>query len=218
MIRKWGCAVLSLCLCAWLLLSVQTAEAVRPGASVAVVAVGFYGQNDVATRKVLAGKATEFVGERMFKDSKFKVRNMEEYLPMLKAQGIDVEGNIDGLDIEKIGKLLDVDYVVYGNILSLSRNTDSTGAIFVETDSQIANTEIMLKMADARTGSVVSTGRGRGSSRQMTGSVVLPMNTTVGMYQWGNYELSQETVDQAVINAAENSVQTLLQKVNMQKK
>ena len=79
MIKKWGSAVFSFCLCAWLLFSLQPAEAaVHPGASVAVVSVGFYGQNDVETRKLLAEKATEFVGERMFKDSKLTVEDLED--------------------------------------------------------------------------------------------------------------------------------------------
>ncbi|WP_294147505.1 CsgG/HfaB family protein [uncultured Selenomonas sp.] len=218
MIKKWGSAVFSFCLCAWLLFSLQPAEAaVHPGASVAVVSVGFYGQNDVETRKLLAEKATEFVGERMFKDSKLTVKNLEEYLPELQAQGIDTEGNIDADAAEKIGKLLNVDYVVYGNILSLSVDQDSTGVVLIETDSQIANAEIMLKMVDTQTDAIVATGRGRGSSRQTSGSVVLPVGSSAVGYQWGTDRFSSKTVDQAIINASEDSVQKLLEKINMQK-
>lgn len=218
MSKKLGLAIVSFCLCIGMLLALHPAEAaVRLGASVAIVSVGFYGQNDVETRKILAGKATEFVGEYMFKGSKLKVKDMEEALPELKANGVDTEGNITQDDAAKIGKLLNADYVIYGNIMSLSITHDSTGVVVVETESVIANTDMMLKMVDTHTGSIVSTGRGKGSSRQTSGSVIVPTNTTVGMYQWGSDQLSQEIVDRAVIESSEHAVQELLKKINMQK-
>lgn len=225
MIKKWGVALGSIFLCIWMLCSAVPAEAgIRPGSSIAVIPIGFRGTDNTDTRQLLAEKASEFIGECMFKQSKFAIKTLEESQAALDAQGIDTEGDINGDDIEKIGKLLQVDYVVYGNISSFSHHSESTGVIVVETDSQVVDASIVLKIADTHTGTIVSAGRGKGSSRTTSGSVVVPLplfgvgSSSVPAYSWDSYELTGETVDTAIFRASVDSVQKLLEPIHMLKK
>ena len=154
-----------------------------------------------------AGKtASEYVIDKMVKSNKFDV--MDRFLAedKLKAANLNTTGLIDPDTAKKIGKILGVKYIIYGNVNDVVLSDTGVDVGLADITVCTVQSHLILRMMNVETGDIVCASKGAGKSKSSGSSLVA--------VQVGNKKVTQESVHNAIKKASFQAVDVLIGRLN----
>lgn len=186
-------------ICAVILLTAQVACAatIERGATVAVTDLGVHsGTSDPDVNLLNAEAASsEYVIARLVATNNFTVKERSLVYDTLK--NLNMLGLIDPDGAKKIGEVLNVRYLVYGNVTDVSVGVEKA-LVNVTT----VKAHIVLRIMDVNTGKILTAARGEGTSAS---SLVGDEN----FFYIGTVKVTQTAVHNALQKAAFQAVDIL---------
>lgn len=148
-------------ICAAILLIFAPAEAalIEKGVSVAVMDLGVHkGTSEPDINLLNAEKASsEYVIQRLVTTNNFDVKDRTLILEAL--QKLNMLGLIDPDTAKKIGEILGVRYIVYGNVIDVSVAVGKAGVVV-----NTVKAHIVVRIVDIDTGNILMAAKGEGQS------------------------------------------------------
>ena len=187
--------------------SVSLASTIASDSQVVVMNFGtlnnskIVGLNLVETEKALYDHVVQ-----SFSDSqKFEVIELPE--EKLKAENINTVGIISPKDVNRIGEIVKVRYIVYGKLLNIT--ADETDVKILESGLTIhaVKAQIVIRMVDVSTGDVIGSAIGNGQSKS---SLVKAGVDPIGTLTIGTRTVTQDSVTQSLIKAANQAANELI--------
>ena len=160
-----------------------------------------------------AGKASsEYLIQRLFEVGKFNVMDRTLVEDKIRESSLNTTGLIDPDTAKKIGDLLDVDYLVYGNVndVTLSETGGSTGGVGLDISRITVKAHIIVRVMDVKTGKIIGAAKGEGKSR---GSFVRIKGSPVAVLEIGRTKVTQDSVHNALQQAAFQTVDKLIKQL-----
>lgn len=186
-------------ICAVILLTAQVAFAatIERGATVAVTDLGVHsGTSDPDVNLLNAEAASsEYVIARLVATNNFTVKERSLVYDALK--NLNMLGLIDPDGAKKIGEVLNVRYLVYGNVTDVSVGVEKA-LVNVTT----VKAHIVLRIMDVDTGKILTAARGEGTSAS---SLVGDEN----FFYIGTVKVTQTAVHNALQKAAFQAIDIL---------
>ena len=158
-----------------------------------------------------AGKAAhEYILQRIVESQKVDVVDRYTMEAAIKAYNLYTEGIIDPDTASKIGEMLGVRYIVYGNVNDVTLSEVGTkigiGGITVCT----VKAHIIARVMDVETGEIISAAKGEGKSKS---SFVKVEGGPVAVVEVGSVRVTQDSVHNAIQKAAYQTVDILIRKL-----
>ena len=135
------------------------AALIEDGTSVAVMDLGVHkGTSDPDINLLNAeGSASEYIIQRLFETKHFDVKDRTLVLDTL--QKFNMAGSIDPDTAKKIGEILGVKYIVYGNVIDVVVDVDKS-LVTVNT----VKAHLVIRIMEVDTGKIIMAARGTGES------------------------------------------------------
>lgn len=162
-----------------------------------------------------AGKAAaEYLLQHLFTQGKFNVMDKTLAEDKMRAADWNITGLIDPDTAKKIGELLGVRYIVYGNVndVTLSETGASTAGIGLDVSTVTVKAHIIVRVMDVQTGKIISAAKGEGTSK---GSFVRVKGGPIITLEIGRTKVTQDSVHNALQQAALQTVENLLKRLNI---
>ena len=160
-----------------------------------------------------AGKASsEYLIQRLFEVGKFNVMDRTLVEDRIRASNLNTTGLIDPDTAKKIGDILGVDYLVYGNVndVTLSETGGSTGGVGLDISKITVKAHIIVRVMEVETGKIIGAAKGEGKSR---GSFVRIKGSPVAVLEVGRAKVTQDSVHNALQQAAFQTVDKLIKQL-----
>lgn len=148
----------------------------------------------------------DYVIQRLVDNNCFVVMEKDLMLGEMKSRGLNVCGIIDPDSAKAIGEILNVRYLLYGNVTNVS--VSSTGTHIMSNigggvDVCTVKAHIVMRMMDVETGDIVMMAKGDGSSKSSYVSVHAG-NNLLGIHTVtiGTTRVTQDSVHNAIMKAA----------------
>lgn len=188
--------------------SVRAAE-IPEGAKVAIMDFGTHPYAVTIDINILnAGKAAqEYILQRLFESKKMDIMDKDLFAEQLAAQNLNTTGLIYHDTAQKIGKILGVDYIIYGNVNDVTLSEIGTqvgiGGVTVCT----VKAHIIARVMNVETGEIISAAKGEGKSKS---SFVKVQGGEVLTVEVGKTKVTQDSVHNALQQAAFQTVDVLI--------
>lgn len=160
-----------------------------------------------------AGKASsEYLIQRLFEVGKFNVMDRTLVEDKIRESSLNTTGLIDPDTAKKIGDILGVDYLVYGNVndVTLSETGGSTGGVGLDISRITVKAHIIVRVMEVKTGKIIGATKGEGKSR---GSFVRIKGSPVAVLEIGRTKVTQDSVHNALQQAAFQTVDKLIKQL-----
>lgn len=160
-----------------------------------------------------AGKASsEYLIQRLFEVGKFNVMDRTLVEDKIRESSLNTTGLIDPDTAKKIGDILGVDYLVYGNVndVTLSETGGSTGSVGLDISRITVKAHIIVRVMEVKTGKIIGATKGEGKSR---GSFVRIKGSPVAVLEIGRTKVTQDSVHNALQQAAFQTVDKLIKQL-----
>ena len=160
-----------------------------------------------------AGKASsEYLIQRLFEVGKFNVMDRTLVEDKIRESSLNTTGLIDPDTAKKIGDLLDVDYLVYGNVndVTLSETGGSTVGVGLDISKITVKAHIIVRVMDIETGKIIGATKGEGKS---SGAFVRIKGSPVAVLEIGRTKVTQDSVHNALQQAAFQTVDKLIKQL-----
>lgn len=188
------------------------AALIEKGAKVAVMDFGTHPNAVPIDINILnAGKAAnEYILQRLFESHKMDIIDKDLFAAKFAEENLNTTGLINPSTAQKIGEILGVDYIIYGNVndVTLSEMGAQVGIGGVTVCTVGAH--IIAKIMDVKTGEIISAAKGEGKSKssfvKATGGEIL----TVAV---GKTKVTQDSVHNSLQKAAFQTVDVLLKRI-----
>lgn len=179
------------------------ATLIEKGASVGVMDLGVHkGTSDPDVNLLRAeGASSEYVIQRLVETKNFEVKDRTLILNVLEK--FNMLGLIDPDTAKKIGKILGVRYIIYGNVVDV--------VVEVEKALMTVNTvkaHIVIRIMDIETGNILMAAKGEGQST--SGFIG---DSEKKFFFIGSTKVSQTAVHNALKKAAFQAVDVLNQRL-----
>lgn len=142
--------------------------------------------------------------------SGFNVQDKDMVLGKLKDKNLKTVGIIDPDTAKEIGKILNVRYIMYGNVANVSTAEDSYGidvkGIVAGVDVCTVKAHIIARIMDVETGNIVKMFKGDGESKS---SFVEAGTKVIGTVGVGSKTVTMDSVHNAIRKAGEQAVSKL---------
>ena len=186
----------------------SAAAQIETDATVAVMDFGTHpGAVPIDLNVFNAGQAaSEYVIDRLINSGKFNVVDRTLVEGQIKSNGLNIVGLIDFDTAQKVGKMLNAKYIVYGNVNDVTLS--EVGASIAGSGAKVCtvSSHLVLRMMDVETGDIICASKGEGKSKSGKGSIVV--------LEVGNTKVTQESVHNAIQKAAFQSVDLLVAKLS----
>ena len=207
--KKWaGLATLFLALHAPFAFAAEIPD--RP-----TVAVMDFGKHTGATTKDIVmtntdKTASDYIIEALVESHHYDVMSKELLEEKIAAEGLNTTGLVDPDTAKRIGEMLGVRYIIYGNLNDVSGS--STGCKIVVSGGNVhtVKAHIIARMMDVETGDIVMAAKGEGSSKS---AEVKAGTEKVGYITIGSKKISQVSVHNSLKKAAYNMVDKLTERL-----
>lgn len=146
----------------------------------------------------------------LFKDNHFEVKDKEIYASQLAREKIKTSGIIDQKSAQRIGELMGIRYIIYGNVTALGDNKNTNEIKGIGLDMYNVNAKITLRMMDIQTGKILIAVRGEGRSESSSVKVSLKDDYGVNI---GVNKVSGINAYNAIKKATINAVERLKNKL-----
>lgn len=172
---------------------------IEKGASVAVMDLGVYkGTSDPDINLLNAEKASsEYVIQRLAATNNFEVKDRTLILNVLEK--FNMLGLIDPDTAKKIGEILDIRYIVYGNVVDVSVAVGKAGVVV-----NTVKAHIVIRIMDIDTGKILMAAKGEGESAS-----AFIGDSEKNFFFIGTTKVSQTAVHNALQKAAFQAVDVL---------
>lgn len=128
----------------------------------------------------------------------------------IKAARLNTEGLIDPDTALKLGKILGVKYIIYGNVNDVTLSDVGTqigiGGVTICT----VKSHIIVRMMNVETGEIISAAKGEGKSQS---SFVKIQGGEVAVIEVGRTKVTQDSVHNAIQKAAFQAVDILIERL-----
>ena len=157
----------------------------------------------------------DYVMERLVEDGRFEVMERDLMQEKLEAEQLNTTGLIDPDTARRIGAILGVRYIVYGNVTDMTAS--DTGTSIMGSGVKLLNVKshIIARLMDVETGDILMASKGEGKS---TSSLTKIGTEELGTITIGTQKVSQESVHNALQKAAYAAVDTMLERLYGKKK
>ena len=193
-----------LLVCLVLMMNVPCALAKEP-VPVAVMAFALpqgISSNELAVDGSYTGVG-DFIIKELLTDKRFNLVDKALYSVQLADENVKTVGIIDQESAKKIGKIMNVRYIIYGNVTELGNDTNENGISGVGLDLHNVKAKVTLRMLDVQTGDILIAVSGEGKSE--SSNVKVKANEDYGL-QIGTSRVSSISAYNAIQKAAANVV------------
>lgn len=200
------CLLFNFCLCEAAVLSCYD----RP-----TVAVMDFGKHIGATSADIILDNTEktssdYIIEAMVEKGRYYVVDKELLAETISKQGLNTTGIIDPDTAKRIGEILGVQYIIYGNVNDVTGSTTGVEIYYAGANVYTIKAHIIARMMDVNTGDIVMAAKGEGESKS---SIVKMGEASVGYITIGTARISQVSVHNSIKKAAFNMVDLLTERL-----
>ena len=213
MVRKWIRTTFVLLAVFVSCISADASAAAVPG-HVSVAVMDFGTHKGAATADISLANAEkascDYVIERLVEDGHFDVMDKELVQEQIQAENLDTVGLVDPDTARRIGEILGVSYIVYGNVTDMSASDTGTQIMGSGVDVHTVKCHIIARMMDVQTGDIVMAAKGEGSSKS---SLTKVGTEEIGFFTIGSKRVSQVSVHNALQKAAYGAVDVLVQRL-----
>ena len=192
-------------LCIMSLSSTAEAVSIEPNASVAVMDFGTHeGTSDPDVNLLNAERASsEYIISRLVDGKKFNVMDKDIVSDRIAEEKLNVTGLIDPDTAKRLGEILGVRYIVYGNVVDMVVDFNVEAVVKVRT----VKCHIVARIMDVETGNILMAAKGEGKSKSANVSL------DEQFFVIGTVKVSQTSVHNALQKAAFNAVDLLVQRL-----
>ena len=194
-----------ICLMMLMLGLTTEAAAIEPNASVAVMDFGTHeGTADPDVNLMNAERASsEYIIARLVDSKKLDVMDKDIVSDRIAAEGLNITGLIDPDTAQRLGKILGVRYLIYGNVVDMVVDFNVETVVKVRT----VKCHIVARIMDVETGKILMAAKGEGKSKSANVSL------DESFFVIGTVKVSQTSVHNALQKAAFNSVDLLIERL-----
>lgn len=153
--------------------------------------------------------ASAYIINRLVESKKFDVVDKILADKQIADEGLVTSGVIDADSAKRIGELLGVRYVIYGNILDVGLDSIGGSYHLIGLDNNKIISHINLRLMDVETGKILTVVKGEGDSSAACVKAKVMGNNFIKI---GNIGVSMDAVHNAVQKAAFDAVDKLIQK------
>lgn len=215
-LKKRGLLLWLLAALLWTVLSaggsVLAAPLVKTPCPIAVMDFGSYpGAFTSEVQMKGANKSiSDYLIEQLLETEKFIILDKDMYAEQLDAAGLKYTGRIDPDHARKIGELLGVPYIVYGNLGSLTVSENTAAVMGNGAKVHTVRAQVVARVMDVRTGEIIVAAKGEGKSE----SAIAKLGTeAAGYVTVGTRSVTQVSVHNAVRKAACRTADLLTEKL-----
>ena len=185
------------------------AATIEQGAKVAVMDFGTHPYAVTIDINILnAGKAAhEYILQRLFESQKMDIMDKDLFAAQLAAENLNTTGLIYHDTAQKIGKILGVDYIIYGNVNDVTLSEIGTQVGIGGVNVCTVKAHIIARIMNVETGEIISMAKGEGKSKS---SFVKVQGGEVLTVEVGNTKVTQDSVHNAIQQAAFQTVDVLI--------
>lgn len=151
----------------------------------------------------------DFIIKDLLLDERFYLVDKALYLEQLMNENVTTVGIIDQESAKKIGRIMNVRYIIYGNVTELGNDTNENGISGVGLDLHNVKAKVTLRMLDVQTGDILLAVSGEGKSE--SSNVKVGVNDDYGL-QIGTNRVSSISAYNAIQKAAVNVVEKFRKK------
>lgn len=152
------------------------------------------------------GTTSEYVIAKLLSSNRYNVIDKDMARTQLQAAGIRTVGLIDPASARTIGQLLNVRYIIYGNVNDVSASDVGTNLILIGgVKVHTVKAHVIARIMDVTDGTILMAAKGEGVSK----SSYTDVNALVGGITIGNAIVTQESVHNALQKAAYQAVELL---------
>ena len=151
----------------------------------------------------------DFIIKDLLLDERFYLVDKALYLEQLMNENVTTVGIIDQESAKKIGRIMNVRYIIYGNVTELGNDTNENGISGVGLDLHNVKAKVTLRMLDVQTGDILLAVSGEGKSE--SSNVKVGVNDDYGL-QIGTNRVSSISTYNAIQKAAVNGVEKFRKK------
>ena len=203
-------AVVAKCLTILAMVWGSMCSSVLAAPALAVMDFGIY-QGTVAEAMTVddGESASAYIIARLVETKKFDVMDKMVIEENIANEKLAVSGVIDADSAKRIGELLGVQYIIYGNVIDVG--LDSVGGSYsgIGLDNNTVISHINLRLMDTRTGQILAVVKGQGKSSAAYVKAKVTRNVSINL---GNVQVSMDAVHNAVKKAAFDAVDKLVAK------
>lgn len=152
----------------------------------------------------------EYVIERLVEDGRFEVMDRDMMQEKLDEEQLNTTGLIDPDTAKRIGSILGVRYIVYGNVTDMTASETGTSVMASGVKLLNVKSHIIARLMDVETGDIIMAAKGEGKS---TSSLTKVGTERLGTITIGTKKVSQESVHNALQKAAYAATDTMLERI-----
>lgn len=203
-------AVAAKCLTILAVLWGSVCNSVLAAPAVAVMDFGIYQGTAAEAMTVDDGEsASAYIIARLVESKKFDVVDKMVIEDKIVDEHLSASGIIDADSAKRIGELLGVPYIIYGNVVDVGLNSVGGSYSGIGLDNNTIISHLNLRLMDTRTGMILAVVKGKGESSAAYVKARVTHNASVKL---GNIQVSMDAVHNAVRKAAFDAVDKLVAK------
>lgn len=185
---------------------------IEPNAKVAVMDFGTHPYAVTIDINILnAGKAAhEYILQRLFESQKMDIMDRTMFEAQLAEENLNITGLIYHDTAQKIGKILGVDYIIYGNVNDVTLSEIGTQIGIGGVNICTVKSHIIARVMNVETGEIISAAKGEGKSKS---SFVKVQGGEVLTVEIGKTKVTQDSVHNAIQQAAFQTVDVLISRL-----
>lgn len=151
----------------------------------------------------------DFIIKDLLLDEHFYLVDKALYLEQLMNENVTTVGIIDQESAKKIGRIMNVRYIIYGNVTELGNDTNENGISGVGLDLHNVKAKVTLRMLDVQTGEILIAVSGEGKSE--SSNVKVGVNEDYGL-KIGTSRVSSISAYNAIQKASVNVIKIFKKK------
>lgn len=196
----------------WFTVPAAAAVAIENKITVAVMDFGTHAGSATADINLTAAEkaSSDYIIERLVENEHFEVMDRELMQDILEAEKLNTTGIIDPDTAKRIGKILNVKYIIYGNVHSISASQNGGKVMGSGVDLFTVKAHVIARLMNVETGDIVMAGKGEGKS---TSSLTKIGFDELGTITVGTHRVSQVSVHNALQKASYQAMDVLSERL-----
>ncbi len=160
-----------------------------------------------------AGEAAgEYVTAQLIKSGKLDVVDRTLVEQTIQAEGLKTVGLVDPDSARRLGEILGVRYIIYGNVNDVTLS--NVGATVLSSGVTVCTVQahLIMRMMDVTTGDIISASKGAGKSKS---SFVRISGGPLVTLEIGRARVTQDSVHNVIEQSAFQATDILLQRLGL---
>ena len=154
--------------------------------------------------------SSDYIIEALVESGKYDVVDKDLLAEKLMQENLNTKGIIDPDTARRIGEILGVRYIIYGNVNDVTGSSTGVQIYGNGADVYTVKAHIIARMMEVTTGDIVMAAKGEGKSKSSTAKVG---TDRLGYITIGTAKISQVSVHNSIKKAAYNMVDKLTERL-----